>query len=202
MRNDRAWLLENRPPPLRRGRMLGDKYFLEDWKSRDRKFAAQVDIAGIKLRAQLGRPVRISASAICRAISVALTEEATMQKFFSNDTLPTRSPSLRPSHIHKKEVLNQLPKTSEKLSQVVESAVEFARRRLLWAAEEYRKDAIIFTRHQLLEKAGVRTLVDKGRHRPESVTLNILVDELCPRTASNTDGRTIEQGLEQVVGAA
>ena len=183
---DFPWLLENRPAPRRRGRSLGDHYTLEDWTSRDQSYLLQIEQVALAVKQRPGRPVRVSISAICRAISIDDAKSLLAQHNSTDAGCATpRIRPLRAAHITNKSTLRNLPLTEKVLRQVLESALEFARRRLVWAVDECQKNSRDFTRYQLEAMAGVRTLINKNPRRLESVILRTLIDELC-RTATQT----------------
>jgi hypothetical protein len=100
-----------------------------DWKERDEQLANQVREVVHHLFEAPGRPLRITIQAICREVG----------------------------HFHSlRHELERLPLTAKVLAESVETHETFAARRVRWAAELYRQEALCPTYRQLVERASVR----------------------------------------------
>jgi hypothetical protein len=102
-----------------------------DWKKRDAEYAVAVRAAATCLRNNPGRPVQVTRSAIGRAVG-AIT-------------------LLR-------QKLNKMPLTAQVIAGVVESRVEYAVRRIQWAAECYAREGAMPRPWQLMLRASVYSL--------------------------------------------
>lgn len=123
-RRDRDWLFRNRPA---RKRPVA-KPVLLDWGRRDMELAPQVATAAAHIRNRLGKPCRVTITAIGRAIG---------------------RQSLFESHLRK------LPLTRAVMKNVVESDEDFAIRRVQRAAERLRRGQGAFQRWELVRAAGL-----------------------------------------------
>jgi hypothetical protein len=97
-----------------------------DWSSRDVALAKAVKQSARRMRSVTGRPVRVTKTGIARDINEVS------------------------SLLHR---LDKLPQTEKALSEVVETRVQFAKRRLRWAADCYRQENILPTRTALAIRA-------------------------------------------------
>jgi hypothetical protein len=102
-----------------------------DWKKRDAEYAVVVRAAATRLRNNPGRPVQVTRSAIGRAVGAT--------------TL------LR-------QKLNKMPLTAQVITGVVESRVDYAIRRIQWAAECFTRERTMPRPWQLMLKASVYSL--------------------------------------------
>jgi hypothetical protein len=128
--HDKKWLMAHQPPS-RRG--VGPTIQI-DWESRDAQIAEEVKLSAARLKRSLVRPVRVSVQAIRRDIAPM----ALMQY----KTYPSR-----------------FPQTTNALSEVVETRIDFAIRRVRWAADcLFQKDTLP-TRRQLALRAGMDSRV-------------------------------------------
>jgi hypothetical protein len=100
------------------------------WERLDLRLAPRVEEAAQRLREKVGRPVRISQTAIMRE-------------------------SILKTHAFK--YLNKLPKTSGVLAKYVEAPAELTVRRLQWAAARFREERIVPTKTKLMNRAGICT---------------------------------------------
>jgi hypothetical protein len=125
-KHDKKWLLLHSPPPLRR---VGSARQV-DWKKRDLQLATKVRASTMQLRSVGGRPVRITKRAIAREL-----DELTSITY--------------------KKALVKLPLTAQALEEVIESRVEFAIRRIQWAADQFRQQKIIPALATLGQRAGI-----------------------------------------------
>jgi Tn7-like transposition protein D/TniQ len=89
-----------------------------DWLTRDAQLSEKVCNSALKILAASGCPKRITKQAIFRDIDAV-------------------------NILTKKKNLNRLPMTAKALAEVIETRVEFASRRLQWAAEYFREKGII-----------------------------------------------------------
>jgi len=130
-----AWLLQNdsewlkrNSPHSRRGAWSTSGV---DWKKRDAKTAAAVQAAATRLKDTHARPVQVTRTAIGRAIgAVALLGQK----------------------------LHKMPLTAQTLAKVVETRVEYAVRRIWWAAECFIRDYNQPLPWQLFLRANVYSL--------------------------------------------
>lgn len=102
-----------------------------DWKKRDAEYAVAVQAAAARIKNHPGRPVQVTRAAIGRAVGAA--------------TL------LR-------QKLNKMPLTAQVISGVVETRVEYAARRIQWAAVGFILDRILPRPWQLMQRANVYSL--------------------------------------------
>jgi hypothetical protein len=130
-----AWLRRNdadwlmRHSPLNRRRAHPTSGV--DWKKRDAEYAIAVRAAAMCLRNNPGRPVQVTRSAIGRAVGAT--------------TLV-------------RQKLNKMPLTAQVIAVVVETRVEYAVRRIQWAAECYARERTMPRPWQLMLRASVYSL--------------------------------------------
>lgn len=106
---DFQWFESHLPPPKRRP-FRGERI---DWASTDLKLSADVKAAAIHIKKQSGRPVRVSITAIIKAVG-------------------------HQSWLEKR--LDKLPRTAKALNHYVESLEDFVLRQIKWAEEQYLKE--------------------------------------------------------------
>jgi hypothetical protein len=102
-----------------------------DWKKRDAEYAIRVRAAVTNLRNNPGRPVQVTRTAIGRAVGAT---------------------TLLRQKLHK------MPLTAQVIAGVVETRVEYAVRRIRWAAECYAREHTMPSRWQLILRANVYSL--------------------------------------------
>jgi hypothetical protein len=125
-RHDDEWLKSHMPPPYRR---IGSARQV-DWPSRDVSLAENVRASAAKLKSASGRPVRVTKQAIGRDIDrLALLT----------------SPKLR----------KKIPLTVKALAEVSETRIEFAFRRLWWAAGPFRQEGVVPNFSTLAQRSGL-----------------------------------------------
>lgn len=122
--NDSQWLAGHMPRPQRRNPPTASV----DWKRRDAEYAAAVRAAASRLKDAPSRPVRITKTAIGRALG-AIT--------------------LLQQKIHK------MPLTAQILGGVVETREQYAVRRVWWAANFYLQEYVVPREWQLVTRANV-----------------------------------------------
>jgi hypothetical protein len=127
LQNDAKWLRVNRPPPARHHISTSGV----DWKRRDAEYAVAVKAAALRLKNAAGRPVRVTKTAIGRAVG-------------ANAMLRLK--------------LHKMPLTAQVLASVVETREQYAVRRVWWAAYHYLRDKILPRRWQLILRANVYSL--------------------------------------------
>lgn len=125
--NDGEWLREHLPP-VQKSPPRGRPR--SNWVARDTWLADKVEQVVERLRAIPGRPVQITKGSIRRKIE---NRNWLLQNKF----------------------LGRLPLTSAVLKQHLETRVQFAKRRVAWAAQSYYQEQITPTRTQLLSRAGM-----------------------------------------------
>jgi hypothetical protein len=125
-KHDQKWLVAHLPPLFRRAGSARQV----DWVSRDIKLEKEVRASAIHLKRASGRPIQVTKRAIGRDIDEMST---------------IRSPN----------ALRKLPLTSQALTEVVETQVQFAIRRIRWAAECFRQENIFPTWSKLGRRAGI-----------------------------------------------
>jgi hypothetical protein len=102
-----------------------------DWRKRDAKYAAAVKDAAYQIKTIPGRPVRVTKSAIGKVIgAITLLQQK----------------------------INKLPLTAQVLENVVETRVQYAIRRVWWAADFYCQGDVLPRDWQLVMKANVYSL--------------------------------------------
>jgi Tn7-like transposition protein D/TniQ len=130
-----AWLRRNDADWLMRYSRLNRRRTCHtsgvDWKKRDAEYAVAVRAAATRIRNNPGRPVQVTRSAIGRAVGAT--------------TL------LR-------QKLNKMPLTAQVIAGAVESRVEYAVRRIGWAAECYARERTMPRPWQLMLRASVYSL--------------------------------------------
>jgi len=102
-----------------------------DWKKRDAEYAAAVRAAATRLGNNSGRPVQVTRAAIGRAVGAT---------------------TLLRQKLHK------MPLTAQAMARVIETRVEYAIRRIRWAAESFTHDRILPRPWQLMQRANVYSL--------------------------------------------
>jgi hypothetical protein len=125
-RHDNDWLQDNLPRPRRK---KPAPFRIVDWAERDVRLSREVRHVALRLRSATGRPVRITSKLITKELE-------------------------RPLHI-RREILTKLPLTISALSEVIESPIDFAVRRIYWTAKCLREDEIPFTLSTLMSRANV-----------------------------------------------
>jgi hypothetical protein len=125
--NDSAWLAGHKPRPQRRNPPTASV----DWKKRDAKYAAAVTATASRLKDAAGRPVRVTRTAIGRAVGAV---------------------TLLRQKLHK------MPLTAQVLSSVVETREQYAVRRVWRAADLYCQEDILPPEWQLVMRANVYSL--------------------------------------------
>lgn len=100
-----------------------------DWVALDLSISRQVYTAADMLRTGPGRPIRINKWAVARAT-----------EYFS--------------YIQSR--LDKLPETAQALAEVAETEVEFAARKVVWAAQCLRKEGVHLTKTKIVRRANVR----------------------------------------------
>jgi hypothetical protein len=130
-----AWLRQNdagwlmrHSPPSRRHARPTSGV---DWKKRDAEYAVVVRAAATRLRNKPGRPVQLTRNAIGRAVGAT-----TLLRL----------------------KLNKMPLTAQVIDGVVETRVEYAVRRIGWAAECFTRERVMPRLWQLMLRANVYSL--------------------------------------------
>jgi hypothetical protein len=124
LRNDSQWLERHKPSPKNRIQTKSNI----DWRRRDAEHAAAVRVTVSSLKNAPGRPVRVTKTAIGRAIgAVTLLQQK----------------------------LHKMPLTAQVLASVVETRKDYAVRRVWWAARCYQQEGIIARIWQLILRANV-----------------------------------------------
>jgi hypothetical protein len=124
---DSEWLEGHKPRTERRNLPASSV----DWKRRDSEYAAAVRAEASRLSEAPSRPVRVTRTAIGRALG-AIT--LMRQKLY------------------------KMPLTAQILSSVVETREQYAVRRVWWAADLYRSEGVLPREWQLVERANVYSL--------------------------------------------
>lgn len=127
LQNDSAWMDRHKPHSRRRNLLT----YSVDWKRRDVEYVAAVKAAASRLKEVHSRPVRVTRTAIGRALG-AIT-------------------LLR-------QKLHKMPLTAQALSGVVETREQYAVRRVWWAAGLYCGEDVLPREWQLVMRANVYTL--------------------------------------------
>lgn len=125
--NDSEWLEGHKPHPRRRNQPTASV----DWKRRDAEYAVAVRAAAARLKEASGRPVRVTRTAIGKALG-AIT-------------------LLR-------QKLHKMPLTAQILASVAETREQYAVRRVWWAAEFYCQEGILPREWQIVMRANVYSL--------------------------------------------
>jgi Tn7-like transposition protein D/TniQ len=128
IQNDAAWLKTHRPKPSKRARITSSV----DWEQRDSKLAIAVREAASRLKSALGRPIRVTKTAVGRDLGQI---------------------TLLRQQIHK------LPLTAAALDEVVESRANFAVRRVRRAAELFSQAGTQPRAWELITRANVYGLI-------------------------------------------
>lgn len=129
--NDSEWLAGHMPRPQRRNAPTASV----DWKKRDAEYAAAVRVAASRLKDAPDRPVRVTRTAIGRALG-AIT-------------------LLR-------QKLHKMPLTAQVLKGLLETREEYAVRRVWRAANLYFQEHIVPREWQLVMRANVYSLRDNS----------------------------------------
>lgn len=127
LHNDNEWLKANMPPPFKR---TGTPRRV-DWHERDRQLEADVRLTAERIKAVEGRPSQVTVTAVARYLD-------------------------KKELLQKKKQLDKLPLTKKALDDVVESQIQFAVRRLGWAAACFREEEKVPARSEL----ALRSCVD------------------------------------------
>jgi hypothetical protein len=128
-RYDREWFDQHLPPH----KYGGHEASYIDWQARDEQLATAVEAAAQRLYQALGRPVRVSLSAIGR-------EAQALFQLRTN--------------------LDRLPKTAAIVARVVETPSACAIRRIQWVAERYRETGTYpRTRYQFMMHTSAREMM-------------------------------------------
>lgn len=123
---DQEWLKAHQPPLFKRAGSARQV----DWESRDINLAHMVRDSASRLRSVSTRPIRVTRQVIGRDID-AMTS------------------------LSDKHALSKLPQTAKALEEVVETRVEFAIRRIHWAADCFRQKNILPALSTLGLRSGV-----------------------------------------------
>lgn len=138
-----AWLLQNDSAWLKRHRpnyrRRTQATSSVDWGRRDNEYAVAVLAVAENLKNNLGRPVQVTRTAIGKAVGAVTLLRKNLQR---------------------------MPLTAQILANAVETRVEYALRRILWAAECFIHDIILPHPWQLILRANVYSL----RNMPEVKT--------------------------------
>jgi hypothetical protein len=110
-KHDKEWLLSHSPKPFKR---IGSARTV-DWGKRDARLAKEVVASAQRLLNAIGCPVRITRLAIAREL-----DEITSLNY--------------------KKSLSKLPLTAKALKSVVEARIEYAIRRIKWAAAQLERE--------------------------------------------------------------
>lgn len=130
--NDFKWLKDHRPQCQRQVKSTSSV----DWERRDAKYAVAVRAAASSIKDTPGRPVRVTKTAIGRAIGIV---------------------SLLQQKLHK------MPLAAGVIASVVETRVEYAIRRIVWAAECFIRESTKPRPWQVVLRANIYSL----RNLPE-----------------------------------
>jgi len=141
-RRDREWLRSHCPARSRERKT----HLRVDWCGRDVRLAGQVNQTKDALLRELGRPKRISPTALGRQLaSLALIQK----------------------HLHK------LPRTEALLNSAVETRRDFAIRRVSWAALQIRSEGREMKTSSLFRRAGLRPDLAGDPHVRASLQIQI-----------------------------
>jgi hypothetical protein len=152
-RNDSEWLIKHLPPS---NRHTHPKLSV-DWRRRDGTYAAAVGDAASQIKSVLGRPIRITKTAIGRVIGAV--------------------PLLQ-------QKLNKMPRTAQVLASVVETREQFAVRRVWWAADLYCQEDVLPRKWQLVVRANVYSLKEASAVKCSiEDAINMLESEILQRQA-------------------
>lgn len=132
LQHDSEWLDGNKPRPQRRNLSTT----CVDWKRRDAEYAVAVRDAATRLKDTTTRPVRVTRTAIGRAIgAVTLLQQK----------------------------LRKMPLTAQVLAGVVETREECAVRRVWWAVDLYCQEDVLPREWQLIGRANVYNLRETSK---------------------------------------
>jgi Tn7-like transposition protein D/TniQ len=156
-RYDREWLEMHSPPKAR----LKASKPSTNWREKDREVGLKVsDVVADILRTP-GKPIRYSATLIARRLGVL-------------ETLYKRHPDL-------------LPQTRAAIAGAAESVIDFAIRRVFWAADAYKTDGVAFNMGQLKARAGLSYHIEE---QPKvAAVLNSLVQDCETNRRTTEDAR-------------
>lgn len=112
--HDGEWLMAHMPPPFKRTTSARQ---IVDWNARDHNLEKEVRESAQRLRGAKGKPVKITVNAIGRD----LDKKELLQK---------------PKHLAK------LPLTRQAIKEVTETRIQFAIRRVRWAAKCFRDEGV------------------------------------------------------------
>lgn len=127
LQNDAAWLKSHSPNFRRSVRSTSGV----DWKKRDAEYAVAVRVAAANLMNKRGRPVRVTMTAIGKALgAVTLLRQK----------------------------LSKMPLTAQVMAGVVEIRVQYAIRRVWWAADQFIEEGVLSRYWQLILRANVYSL--------------------------------------------
>ncbi|HKQ09487.1 MAG TPA: TnsD family Tn7-like transposition protein [Blastocatellia bacterium] len=130
-KNDSEWHDAHMPP--KRHRETRNVQPRVDWSKRDVEWSLEVRSAAEAIKNATGCPERVSETSVSRMLDKG--------DFFRKNR-------------------DKLPLTSQTLTEVNESCEAFSIRRIIWMANEFRKEGITPKHNQLLRRAGVRRLKD------------------------------------------
>lgn len=129
-KHDYKWLQTHMPLP----RWNNGTSCVPDWKYRDLQLAEEIRSTASQLMNAVGRPVRITKSVIFRDRK-------------------------RYKWLLRAKTLAKLPLTMKALSEVVETRIQFSRRRILWAVSCFAREGVAPSFTGLAERAGVTNSV-------------------------------------------
>jgi len=127
--HDSQWLETHLPQQRRHTVLSPQRPARVDWSIRDSELAAGVKELAVQMKNAPGRPIWLTKTAITRKLG----QYTLIQK-----------------------QIDKLPLTDRVLSEVVETQVEYAIRRLEWATECFRQEHIYPPRWQLLSRASLK----------------------------------------------
>lgn len=128
-KHDRDWLEQNLPPRQNSAHNRTTPWpTYVDWPARDSLLAHKIQVAAQQIRAQPGKPERITRTALQRQVKL-----------------------LRLSTY----ALNRLPQTKRALAEETEIPEDIALRRIAWAETEFRRENFCPSRSKFMTKAGV-----------------------------------------------
>ncbi|MBD1932268.1 MULTISPECIES: TnsD family Tn7-like transposition protein [Cyanophyceae] len=138
--HDKKWLKAHLPPC--KTRVVFSPQV--DWKKRDHELATAAKFSAQGLKTSLGRPVKLTKTAIASDLGqLKLIEQ---QK-------------------------DKLPRTTKALEELAETREEFAVRRIQWASKCFRQENVYPTRWQLLRQAGIRPDLAEVPQVKEAITV-------------------------------
>lgn len=125
-RNDREWFFSHQPTK----RQVVSTHQRVDWDSRDRQLSLALVSCVRDVHQRARRPIRVTRAELARRLGN--------------------------TQIFRNSVIRHLPRTARTARRVVESTKDFAERRIAWAVDQYRSEATIPERWQLVRRAGLR----------------------------------------------